>query len=72
MHVMHKVRKTNMEKQVRIAVKYGKTVNLGDYESKRIDMSVEVDVDQKDCLNEQLALYANLKAMVNSIIEDES
>ncbi len=60
-----------MEKQVRIRVNYGKTINTGNYESERIDMSLEKDVDERNWVKEQSDLFHTLKAMVEHLGDKE-
>ncbi len=56
-----------MSKQVRIRVNYGKTFNLGNYESERIDISLEKDVDLKDWVLETSSLFVELKIQVDQL-----
>ena len=49
---------------MKIRVNYGKTVNLGNYESERIDMSIEKDVDEKDHGMSLIKTFNELKRLV--------
>ena len=60
-----------MSKQVRIRVNYGKTINLGNYESERIDMSIEMDVDVEGWMAEEVYLLDQLRALVKTQIHGE-
>ena len=58
-----------MSKNARIRVNYGKTFNLGRYESERIDISLEKDVEEKDWVIESSSLLVELKIQVEHLKE---
>ncbi len=52
---------------MKIRVNYGKTVNLGNYESERIDMSIEKDVDDRDHRVALISTFQELKRLVEEM-----
>ena len=58
-------------KNRRIEVKVGRTINLGNYESKRIDIGVSGDIKDDDfVLTEINELYKMLEDEINKQIKD--
>ena len=62
------------EKIMKIRVNYGKTVNLGNYESKRIDLSLEKDIneiEQRGYRVEMIRVYKELETLAENILKGE-
>ena len=59
-----------MENTAKLMVKFGKTVNLGNYESQRIDISLEITTDVIGFDKVAKELYAQLKELANSLLEN--
>ena len=52
---------------MKIRVNYGKTVNLGNYESERIDISLEKDVEENKYRVELIKTFNELKMMLEGM-----
>ena len=56
----------NMKRRIRVS--YGRTINTGNYESKRLDLSIETDIDDSDLLDESYKdLLEQLKLNFNKM-----
>ena len=58
-----------MENTARLMVKFGKTVNLGNYESQRIDVSLEITTDVIGFDKTAKEMHAQLKELINELLE---
>lgn len=54
---------------MKIRVNYGKTVNLGNYQSERIDLSIEKDVEEVHSHAEMINTWFELKELANDLIK---
>ena len=58
-----------MENPAKLMVKFGKTVNLGNYESQRIDISLEITTEVIGYDKVANQLYDQLKQLAESLLE---
>ena len=56
---------------MKIRVNYGETVNLGNYESERIDISLEKDVDETKYRYELIATFNELKQICEGMVRGD-
>ena len=49
-------------KTAKLIINYGRTINLGNYESERIDISLEKEIAEEDLIEESDKLFFALKA----------
>ncbi len=55
-------------KLAKLRINYGRTINLGNYESERIDVSLETDVEEENWMNEADILFSLLKGKVSDYV----
>lgn len=54
---------------MKIGVSYGKTVNLGNYESLRVDATLEIDVPESEVSSAYDLAWIEVKEQVNSQVK---
>lgn len=64
MNIHYGIPKLKSMKLAKLRINYGRTINLGNYESERIDVSLETDVEEENWMNEADILFSLLKAKV--------
>lgn len=60
--------KKTEDKSVKIAIHIGKTVNIGNYESFRIDLGYDEDVLESEAREQYNVRFKELKELMNSKI----
>ncbi len=56
-------------KTAKLRINYGITKNLGNYESERIDVSLEIEVLETEWMNEGDKLFNLIQAKVNDFLD---
>lgn len=57
-----------MKKPAKLRIAYGKTINLGNYESQRLDIEMEISIDEKDYEIESQVLFEKLTAQFDALL----
>ena len=69
LHVVHKnIGNFNM-KQAKLRINYGRTINTGNYESLRLDISLEVEIDEILFQQSAKQLFNEIKFTFDEILE---
>ena len=58
-------------KTAKLRINYGITINLGNHESKRIDVSMEIEIEEHLWENESIILFGRLKLLVDNELSEQ-
>ena len=56
-------------KTAKLRVNYGRTINTGNYESLRLDISMEIEIDEQEFEKAAKALFNDIKFTFDEILE---